>query len=528
MIRSDFSSFGMNLTASEMYSLGPAGPSDHLSSPWVGMGDVQQHLSDFPGHTQGVDAEDYPLATYGAPTPHGTEMDFAEELRKQCASPIKRLQSRSPGMASKRRLTKSSAITKPPRLAPAPTSSRVPTLGLTENNGLAFQGTGSQFLDVNQPLFQDAEQTDNLSGQMYFQSMASLDLDINSSIPFGEITPMHVDPTHMQLDPDNASLTATSSPHSWTATFTPPQSPNADEAWYQASLASSESAGSSPEGYGMGQTYSLGQDLGIQGLASGDMTTIGHDDAFAVSNGASRRPKFEGETARDHHLYKTAVPKSDGLFHCPWEGTQDCHHKPEKLKCNYDKFVDSHLRPYRCKVDSCADARFSSTACLLRHEREAHRMHGHQAYNCTYAGCERSLDGKGFPRAWNLKDHMRRVHNDNGVGPIAGSQQRGGVVEDQAKARRKSKSSPVSSAGIRKSSKAMAADVETDRLQQALLEWDDHHKNLQATVQHLGKANEAETRKQMKKAQKLLDQLVTAYERVNTEPSASRRRSHGD
>src|SRR5690606_17283783 len=40
----------------------------------------------------------------------------------------------------------------------------------------------------------------------------------------------------------------------------------------------------------------------------------------------------------------------------------------------FSKFVDSHLRPYRCKVESCAEARFSSTACLLRHEREAHRM----------------------------------------------------------------------------------------------------------------------------------------------------------
>ncbi|KAI0450709.1 hypothetical protein F5B21DRAFT_415916 [Xylaria acuta] len=119
-------------------------------------------------------------------------------------------------------------------------------------------------------------------------------------------------------------------------------------------------------------------------------------------------------SARDHPLYKNASPKADGLFHCPWEGQASCNHKPEKLKCNYDKFVDAHLKPYRCKV--CKDARFSSTATLLRHEREAHAMHGHgdKPYLCTYEGCERAIPGNGFLRMWNVRDHMRRVHNYTG------------------------------------------------------------------------------------------------------------------
>src|SRR5208282_771438 len=105
-----------------------------------------------------------------------------------------------------------------------------------------------------------------------------------------------------------------------------------------------------------------------------------------------------------------------------------CQHKPEKLKCNYEyehflfptyfsntnrvvctsKFVDSHLKPCRCKVISCENLQFSSTACLFRHEREAHAMHGHGdiPFLCTYEGCERGLLGNGFPRHWNLRDHM--------------------------------------------------------------------------------------------------------------------------
>jgi hypothetical protein len=44
----------------------------------------------------------------------------------------------------------------------------------------------------------------------------------------------------------------------------------------------------------------------------------------------------EGESARDHELYKNAAPREDGLYHCPWEGEASCTHKPEKLKCNYE------------------------------------------------------------------------------------------------------------------------------------------------------------------------------------------------
>jgi hypothetical protein len=143
-------------------------------------------------------------------------------------------------------------------------------------------------------------------------------------------------------------------------------------------------------------------------------------------------------TARDHHLYHNVTPQADGLYHCPWEKdpNSNCQHKPEKLKCNYEyasvsfllflsnanhtilisKFVDSHLKPYKCKVSACKELQFSSTACLLRHEREAHAMHGHgdKPFLCTYDGCERGVAGNGFPRHWNLRDHMKRVHNDPG------------------------------------------------------------------------------------------------------------------
>ncbi len=63
-------------------------------------------------------------------------------------------------------------------------------------------------------------------------------------------------------------------------------------------------------------------------------------------------------------------------------------------------------------MPGCQELRFSSTACRLRHEREAHGSHGHglRPYLCSHADCERSKIGHGFPRSWNRNDHMKRVH----------------------------------------------------------------------------------------------------------------------
>ena len=37
-------------------------------------------------------------------------------------------------------------------------------------------------------------------------------------------------------------------------------------------------------------------------------------------------------------------------------------------------------------------------------------MHGAEPHLCHYTGCDRSISGNGFPRKYNLYDHMRRVH----------------------------------------------------------------------------------------------------------------------
>lgn len=139
------------------------------------------------------------------------------------------------------------------------------------------------------------------------------------------------------------------------------------------------------------------------------------DPKYPGASFQRRASDGEPSTAREHHYYQVG-PSADGLYHCPFADSEDCSHKPEKLKCNYDKHLDSHLKPYRCKISTCVELQFSSTACLLRHEREAHGMHGHgeKPHMCTFPECDRSIPGNGFPRRWNLFDHMKRVHDYTG------------------------------------------------------------------------------------------------------------------
>nr|KAJ9665337.1 hypothetical protein H2201_004629 [Coniosporium apollinis] len=144
--------------------------------------------------------------------------------------------------------------------------------------------------------------------------------------------------------------------------------------------------------------------------------------------------------ARAHPLYQ-ASKHGDDLYHCPHEGQAGCAHKPTPLKCNYDKYVDSHLKPFRCRNKTCTDVQFSSTACLLRHEREAHGMHGHgsKPHLCIYSDCERAVPGQGFPRRYNLIDHMKRVHEYSDVA-AEGSEPSPGAPPKRKQGTRKRKS----------------------------------------------------------------------------------------
>lgn len=84
------------------------------------------------------------------------------------------------------------------------------------------------------------------------------------------------------------------------------------------------------------------------------------------------------KNTREHTFYKMR-PDENGRYHCPYAALEVCWYRPQKLKSNFDKHLDSHLKPYRCNFGECVDTQFSSSGCLLRHEREVHGMQKNKA-----------------------------------------------------------------------------------------------------------------------------------------------------
>jgi hypothetical protein len=77
------------------------------------------------------------------------------------------------------------------------------------------------------------------------------------------------------------------------------------------------------------------------------------------------------------------------------------------------------MKTYSYKNALCQDLTFSSSSCLSCHKREVHAMHGNgdKPHHCTHEGCEHNVPGNGFPRLWNLRDHMKRVHSFDPIPP---------------------------------------------------------------------------------------------------------------
>lgn len=174
------------------------------------------------------------------------------------------------------------------------------------------------------------------------------------------------------------------------------------------------------------------------------------------------------------------------------------------------KFVDSHLKPYRCKAETCEGNRFSSTACLLRHEREAHGLHGHgdKPFLCVYEGCERSAPGNGFPRQWNLRDHMKRVHNDyastTGSPPAATAQ-----PAPKGRKRKTDVPEPCSTNTRKATLKSMpVADSKETPATPLLDQWLNHRKAVEDLLHGLQKPEDARNLQHIGEVQKRLSAMA--------------------
>lgn len=99
-------------------------------------------------------------------------------------------------------------------------------------------------------------------------------------------------------------------------------------------------------------------------------------------------------------------------------------------------------------------------------------MHGHGARPnlCHYADCERSAPGQGFPRRYNLFDHMRRVHGWQGDKEDVSADASGARKARAPK--RKSSTTPAKVEKKPKISKAVQQQQQRERQRNALnKEW---------------------------------------------------------
>lgn len=490
---SDYSSYSQgnmlaNSSGSFLYS--QTGHADLHGSVWDTTAEGTQNFNG---------DEDFHFS-YGQVTPRGQDQNeavddmtskwiAAEQAHASAAEPMRRISSRGSSGSHKNRTIKASAHKSRPRL--------LSTVSQGSSSHMSnFDITGNPQMDAY--LLQDSD-AHSVSSQMFYPTLpmsVGLTADGLPYSPAGftsGMTQQHIDPTQMQLNFD-ANITGNSPAATTWSSLSPVESrlstPGLPEDAWSVPMDASPTRTNDSSPIMDGISPSLDRQMGLMTTEDPNGVVLA-DDMFALPPSFTRRSSGDGESsARDHPLYKTAIPHADGLFHCPWEGQSSCNHKPEKLKCNYDKFVDSHLKPYRCKIDSCENARFSSTACLLRHEREAHAMHGHgdKPYLCTYEGCDRAVLGNGFPRQWNLKDHMRRVHNDNGnsLNAVSGSPPSGqGSAAQSAKGRKRKNKDSVDSAPSRKhASRYAQAEAANRAAEQPMVdEWHQHHKALQTYLQ---------------------------------------------
>jgi hypothetical protein len=92
----------------------------------------------------------------------------------------------------------------------------------------------------------------------------------------------------------------------------------------------------------------------------------------------------------------------------------NCQGKNQTFKrlCEWNKHMDRHERPYKCREVGCElNPGFTYSGGLLRHQREVHKMHlsTKQPLFCPFPNCNRS-SGTGFTRKENLEEHKRRRH----------------------------------------------------------------------------------------------------------------------
>ncbi|KAF2670510.1 hypothetical protein BT63DRAFT_239890 [Microthyrium microscopicum] len=151
-------------------------------------------------------------------------------------------------------------------------------------------------------------------------------------------------------------------------------------------------------------------------------------------------------------------PSEDGKYHCQDVNAEDhaCDFIADR-KCMLRKHLESTLKTNICRHMDCHGMQFSSKAVLTRHEKEAHGMHAACQFFCPVPTCERH--NRGFPREYNMGDHIQRVHRELDVTQFLKKSKRvrkSSTSNVSGTSMSSTKSSAVATSGVRKQSSSRA------------------------------------------------------------------------
>lgn len=151
-------------------------------------------------------------------------------------------------------------------------------------------------------------------------------------------------------------------------------------------------------------------------------------------------------------------PGDDGKYHCEDVNAEGhaCEFSADR-KCMLRKHLESTLKTNICRHADCNGMQFSSKAVLTRHEKEAHGMHAASQFFCPVPTCDRHA--RGFPREYNMGDHITRVHRDLDVTNFLKKTKRTRKISTSsgsAATVSASRSNSATGAGIRKQSSSKA------------------------------------------------------------------------
>jgi hypothetical protein len=379
----------LSSSASGIFSFCQTGPADLGGSSWDATVEGSQNFPEFADAAEYYtgEAEEFVLPfDQNTPKPdHAEAMDdfqarwtpaAAVDSKALKAEPMRRGTSRSSTGSHKHRSTKTSAASAKKSRSRVQSilsqaSSQMSKLDMTGNPAPAYHDgavVAGRIMDVQQYLAQDLDTlsvSSHVNGPVFYPGMMGYPDGLPYSGEVGAGVAQHVNPQVFDAGLIGAS------PHSW-GSLSPVDSrlsspgihDGSDDVWSAVPSASSpeESQNSNspplpsqspryvaaPGSLSKPLSYKLrhvrmNRKLDVSKYVSNEdlhanFPVVG-EDAFSLPHPAyvaSRRLSGEGESARDHHLYKNAFPQADGLFHCPWEGQSGCNHKPEKLKCNYE------------------------------------------------------------------------------------------------------------------------------------------------------------------------------------------------